>query len=115
MQVGLSKLEQLMSGARALTQRHWQGALRIREHLRFSEGAFHLVLAGGVGVIGGLVNLVFHAGIEISQTLFLHQAGDVVQVAENSGYAVRLLVPTVGGLLAGLVLYWGLRLVGKQG
>ena len=115
MQADLTKLEQLVATTRAFIRRHWQGALRIREHLRFSEEAFHLVLAGGVGVIGGLVNLVFHALMELSQTLFLHHAGDLAEVAENSGYAVRLLVPTVGGLLAGLALYWGLRLVGKQG
>jgi hypothetical protein len=34
-------------------QRHWQRALRIRERIRFSEEAFHLLLAGGVGIIGG--------------------------------------------------------------
>ena len=27
----------------------------------------------------------------------------------------RLLVPTLGGLVAGLILYWGFRLVGRQG
>src|SRR5437667_2455709 len=30
-------------------------------------------------------------------------------------YWARLMTPTLGGLGAGLVLYWGLRLVGQQG
>ncbi len=114
-QVGLNKLEQLVAGLRALGRRHWQRALRVREKLRFNEEAFHLVLAGGVGVIGGLVNLVFHRCIELSQLLFLQRTGDPVELAAASSYAVRLLVPAIGGLVAGVVLYWGLRLVGKQG
>ena len=64
-----------MTPTQALARRHWQRALRICEKLRFSEEAFHLVLAGGVGVIGGLVNLVFHTFIEISQKLFTNQVG----------------------------------------
>src|SRR5579872_9485 len=103
-----------MAGARAFVRRHWQRLLRIREKLWLSEEAFHLVLAGGVGVIGGLVNLVFHNCIELSQRLFLHRAGEPADLAAASSYAVRLLIPAVGGLLAGLVLYWGLRLTGKQ-
>ncbi|MDB6022214.1 MAG: Chloride channel core [Pedosphaera sp.] len=103
-----------MAAARALARRHWQRALQIREKLWFSEEAFHLVLAGGVGVIGGLVNLVFHRCIVLSEQLLLHRTGDPVEIAVASSYTQRLLVPTGGGLLAGLVLYWGLRLVGKQ-
>ena len=45
-------------------RRHWQRALRVRERLRFSEEAFHLLLAGGVGVIGGLVNICFYYATE---------------------------------------------------
>ncbi len=103
-----------MTSTQALARRHWQRALRIREKLRFSEEAFHLVLAGGVGVIGGLVNLVFHTCIEISQKLFTNQVGEIVTVSEGLDIWHHLLIPTVGGLVAGLVLFWGLRMVGKQ-
>jgi len=61
------------------------------------------------------VNLVFHRCIELSQLLFLQRTGEPVDLAAASSYPIRLLVPTVGGLVAGIVLYWGLRLVGKQG
>lgn len=115
MQAGKGKIEQLITTLRALARKHWQRALRIREKLRFSEEAFHLVLAGGVGVIGGLVNLVFHKCIDLSQLLFLQRTGDPVELAASSSYPIRLLVPMIGGLVAGVVLYWGLRLVGKQG
>ena len=49
---------------KAFLRRHWQRLLRIREKLRFSEEAFHLLLAGCVGVLGGLVNLLFYYATE---------------------------------------------------
>src|SRR6476620_11027746 len=114
-QSGLKNLEQLVAGTHAFIRRHWRRALRIREKIRFSEEAFHLVLAGGVGVIGGLVNLLFYYSIEGAKHLFLGHQGDPVEVAEVMVQWQRVLTPTLGGLCAGLVLYWGLRLVGPQG
>jgi chloride channel protein, CIC family len=96
-------------------RRHWQRLLRIREKIRFSEEAFHLVLAGGVGVVGGLVNVAFYYATESVKLFFLRRPGDIVEVAEMLGYTERLLMPALGGLCAGLILYWGLRLVGPQG
>jgi H+/Cl- antiporter ClcA len=95
-------------------RRHWQRALKIREKIRFSEEAFHLVLAGGVGVIGGLVNLFFYYATESVKMLFLRRPGDPSEVAELMADWQRVLTPTLGGLCAGLVLYWGLRLAGPQ-
>ena len=104
----------LLGDLRQYFRRHWQKALRIREKLRFSEEALHLVLAGGVGVIGGLVNLLFYYATESVKSLFLRHPGDPVEVAEIMADWERVLTPTLGGLCAGLVLYWGLRLVGPQ-
>jgi CIC family chloride channel protein len=98
----------------AFFRRHWQRALRIREKILFSEEAFHLVLAGGVGVIGGLVNLFFFYATESVKELFTRHPGDPVEIAEMMANWQRILVPTLGGLCAGLVLYFGLRLVGPQ-
>jgi CIC family chloride channel protein len=109
----------------AYLRRHWQRGLRIREKVRFSEEAFHLLLAGGVGVIGGLVNLFFFFATESVKALFLRRPGHPEEVAEmllrnwtdqnNPAWLfVVALTPAIGGLCAGLVLYWGLRLVGPQ-
>jgi len=95
-------------------RRHWQRALRVREKIHFSEEAFHLVLAGGVGVIGGLVNLFFFYATESVRELFLHHPGEPSEVAEMMTRWQRVVTPTFGGLCAGLVLYWGLRLAGPQ-
>ena len=96
----------------AFFRRHWLRALRIRKKLLFSEEAFHLLLAGGVGVIGGLVNLFFYYATESVKLLFLRAPGDPSEVAEMMVGWERVVIPTLGGLLAGLVLYWGLRLAG---
>jgi len=101
--------------ARDFFRRHWQELLRIREKLRLSEETVHLLLAGGVGVIGGLVNLIFHLCIDTLKKLALRHQGDLVEIAEALNGWQRLLAPTVGGLAAGLVLFWGLHWVGKRG
>jgi H+/Cl- antiporter ClcA/CBS domain-containing protein len=93
-------------------QRHWRRALRIRERIRFSEEAFHLLLAGGVGVIGGLVNIFFYYATESTRMLFMHHPGEPAEVAELMAGWQRVLTPALGGLCAGLVLYWGLRMAG---
>jgi chloride channel protein, CIC family len=104
----------LLGDLHVYVRRHWQRALRIREKVRISEQAFHLVLAGGVGVIGGLVNLLFYYATESVKNLFLQHSGDPVEVAEMMVDWQRVLTPTMGGLIAGLVLFWGLRLSGPQ-
>ena len=93
-------------------QLHWRKALRIRERLRFSEEAFHLLLAGGVGVIGGVVNILFYYATESTRLLFLRHAGEPAEVAELLAPWQRVLAPTLGGLCAGLILHWGLRMAG---
>jgi CIC family chloride channel protein len=97
------------TGARDFFRRHWQRALRWREKLVLREEGLHLVLAGIVGIIGGLVNLFFYYAVH------LIQPGDPVEFAEKLPYWERLLVPALGGLAAGLILHWGFRLVGPQG
>jgi CIC family chloride channel protein len=111
---------QLMTNKRvaalhAFLHRHRQRLLRIRERFRFSEEAFHLMLAGGVGVIGGLVNLFFYYATESVKWLFLHRPGDIVEIAEMIGKVERLIIPALGGLCAGIILYLGSRLVGRSG
>ena len=112
--VALATTTKFARDAREYLRRNWQRALRIREKFRFNEEAFHLVLAGGVGVLGGVVNLLCYYAIESVKLLFLRAPGDPVEIAEIMERWQLVLIPTVGGLLAGLVLYFGLRLAGPQ-
>src|SRR5690242_20259469 len=107
-------LEQVLAKAREFFRRHWQALLRIREKLRLSEETVHLLLGGGVGIIGGLVNLIFHLCIDTLKEFALRRQGDLVEIAEALNWWQRLLAPTVGGLAAGLVLFWGLHWAGKR-
>ncbi len=106
---------QLWEKLHSFFRRHWQRLLRIRQKIWFSEEAFHLVLAAGVGVIGGLVNVFFYYATESVKLLFLHRPGDILEVAKMMDEWQRIVTPAVGGLCAGLILYWGLRIVGRQG
>jgi CIC family chloride channel protein len=90
-------------------------ALEIRDRIRINEETLHLIIAGVVGVIGGLTNLMFYACLEVVMWVTLHGGGDVVEIASVMSWWGRLITPAVGGLAAGLVLFWGLRLAGKQG
>jgi len=98
-----------------LWRRHWRRALQWRERLAPSEETVHLLLAAGVGVIGGLGNLFFHEAIDVVRLVFVKRAGDPVEVAELMGPWQRMFVPALGGLVAGLILYGGSRWVRARG
>ncbi len=89
--------------------------LQWRERVRISEETFHLILAAGVGVIGGLTNLFFYLCVEAVQNFAIGEAGDPVGIAAHLDPWQRVLYPAAGGLAAGLVLHWGLQLAGKHG
>ncbi len=108
-------IARLLNGVQEFFRRHRRRALIIRDRLRLSEEAFHLLLAAAIGIIGALTNLVFHAVSQLTKWLALHRTGDLVEIAEALEPWQRVLVPTLGGLAAGLVLYLGLRLIGNPG
>ena len=90
--------EGLAATVRAYLDLHWQKALRVREKLVLSEEALHLLLAGGVGVIGGLVNLVFYSAVEGVQSLFSKYLGHpFTGVATGLDTPFRVLAPMLGG------------------
>jgi chloride channel protein, CIC family len=104
--------EKLLGYAR----RHWRQTVPIREKIRVSQEAFHLLMAGGVGVIGGGVNVLFYVFVEELQGVLVGFPGENIgEVGEKVSIAVRVLIPTLGALAAGLVLFWGMRLAGRQG
>jgi CIC family chloride channel protein len=106
--------ESLLNTVRAYLRRHWQQALQVRQKLLISEEAFHLLLASGVGVIGGLVSLLFYSAIEGVQHLVSSSLGrELTALVTPLDYLFRVLVPALGGLGAGLVLFWGFRFAGK--
>src|SRR5258706_10920416 len=93
----------IVSTTESFFRRHWQRALLIRERFRFSEEAFHLLLAAGVGVIGGLTNWIYWGCNKLVQWIALRETTDILSVFEGLAPWQRIVVPTVGGLAAGAV------------
>ena len=111
----LKTWEKLSATAHHIFRRHWERILIIRDWLSLSEEAFHLVLAGTVGVMGGLTNWFYYWATQFFQWSVLSQPGDLIEIARNLPAWIRLVGPALGGLASGLVLFWGLRLIGNPG
>ena len=112
---GRPNWEQVARLARSFFARRWQRWLILRERLRLSEETLHLALAALVGVVASIANFLFYLATESVKWLALHRPGDPVEIAEMLPPWARLAAPALGGLAAGAVLQWGLRLVGPQG
>lgn len=107
--------EKLSARALVYVRRHWRSVLSLRHRLRPSEEAVHLALAGVVGIVGGSVHLVYHWLGKLIQTMAYLHHGTILEVARGVEPAHRLAVTGAGGLVAGLVLFQGLRLASKGG
>ncbi len=64
-----------------------------------------------IGIGGALASVAFREGIRAIQWLATGQSGSIVHTASTLDGVRRVLVPTLGGLAAGLVLEFGGRLV----
>ncbi len=106
---------QIVHWLRAFFRLHWKAALLVRDKLRVNEEALHLVLAGIVGVIGGATSIAYHGCNDFIKWLAFGQSGDFLQISQAVPQWRLIVVPTVGGLAAGLVIFIGLRLIGNPG
>jgi len=88
--------------------------VRLAGWIRPCELQATLLWAGLVGFLGGLISLGFRQAIHGVQWLLTGHSGSLVQIALDLPPWQRLLVPTVGGLLAGLALQLGARLTRGQ-
>ena len=73
-----------------------------------------LALAMLTGVLGALAVLAFHQLLQSVETILYRQNQGLVADAARLPSALRLLIPAVGGVLAGLLLQYLLR-VGEKG
>lgn len=105
----------LVAHAHEFFRRHWRRALLIRDRLRLSEEAFHLLMAAVIGVIGALTSLLYHLFNRWMKSLLFGQAGNIDEIARGVEKWQLVLIPTLGGLGAGLVLFLGLRLISNPG
>lgn len=64
-----------------------------------------LVLAGIVGVLGGLAAVVFKELSNQAQGLFIGNDPTLLEASLRLPWYLKLAIPTIGGLLAGIVLF----------
>ena len=88
--------------------------MKLMNRVMANEEAFHLILAAIIGIFGGLVNLVFLELVGLVQLIVFQQEGDPAVLARELGPFRRIIVPTLGGLLAGSVLLLRSHLSGIQ-
>lgn len=90
---------------RVLALRMW-----LTERFRPGEATVMLVWAALVGILGGISGPAFRRAAQGVQWLLTQNAQSLLAAAEGLAWWQRLAVPTVGGILAGLVLQYGMRL-----
>jgi CIC family chloride channel protein len=84
--------------------------LWILEKLRPSPWQETLAYAAVAGMLGALVALLFRNGVDLIHRLLTGNREGIVDSFRELDWWQRLLVPAVGGLMAGLVLLFGKRL-----
>jgi chloride channel protein, CIC family len=91
-----------------------RGLLRLKfwlaEHLRLSERHVTLIWAALIGVLGALASEGFRKSSEVLQHFATGSNSGIISSFERLSWWQRLAVPTAGGLLAGLTLWFGNRL-----
>src|SRR6201984_3879526 len=81
------------------------------EHFRLSERQVTLFWAVAIGFFGALAAESFRKATEFLQFLGTGHLSSIVTSFEELPLWHRFLVPTVGGLLVGLTLFFGNRLI----
>ena len=81
------------------------------EHFRLSERQITLVWAAAIGFFGALAAESFRKATQFLQFLGTGHLTSIITSFEDLPLWQRFLVPTVGGLLAGLTLFFGNRLI----
>src|SRR5688572_30691788 len=73
-----------------------------------------LLWAAAAGAVGALATILFRETVHLIQLLFTQQQGGLVSAAMALPLWQRVLVPTVGALIAGYVLVLTRRLSGPR-
>ena len=79
-----------------------------------NEEALHLILAAFIGVLGGFVNLLFLYFVELIHWFIFQKTGDSAFLGTGAEPFLRVLVPMLGGILAGLILLLHTHLSGRK-
>jgi CIC family chloride channel protein len=90
------------------TQSERKGSSNYRIH-RINENAIILLLAVIVGVAGGYGAVGFRLLIQFFQNIFYGDGRDILEAVVHIPWYKRILIPAVGGLIIGPVVYFFAR------
>jgi CIC family chloride channel protein len=82
----------------------------VADHLRLSERQLTLIWAALIGVLGALASESFRKASELLHYVATGSSSGIISSFAKLPWWQRLTVPTVGGFLAGLTLWFGNRL-----
>ncbi|TWI55012.1 CIC family chloride channel protein [Pseudomonas duriflava] len=77
---------------------------RLQEHINHAESLHTLLWAIPIGIVGALVTVAFRYAIDLIHIAAFGKTADVVELAQGSAWYIRLLLPAVGGVVAGFLL-----------
>ena len=63
-----------------------------------------LLWAALIGVVGAIATIIFKEGLSFLQRLVSGHSGSLVAMAETFSWPIRIALPTIGGVIAGLLL-----------
>src|SRR5689334_25437369 len=79
--------------------------------MRHEELTSVMAWAALIGFLGAITSVMFRNGIRLFEFMLTGHSGNLVQVASELPDWERVVIPTVGGCLAGLVLYFGAKVL----
>jgi len=80
----------------------------ILEPLRRAEASY-LLLIVTVGIIGGLVGLLYRLALRLFQVVYFASNENILAIAQSLPWQHRLIAPAGGALVAALIIRYGLR------
>jgi len=83
---------------------------RLQNLMRMSEAHAMLLWAAVIGFVGALATIAFRECIAGLQFMLTGRSGSLVEIATGLPWYLRVLIPTCGGMVAGLFLIWSNRM-----
>lgn len=114
MDLPIEKLGKYKDAIQDFVRKHLRTLFALRQRLVTRVEFYHLLLGAIVGLFGGFANLFFHHSEELLKFGLHKRHGDIIEIAEVLEWWQRLITPTVGGILASLVLIYCAKRFGKS-
>jgi len=108
------KLGKYKDAIQNFVRKHLRVLFALRQRLVTRVEFYHLLLGAIAGLFGGFANLLFHHCEEILKFGLLKHHGEITEIAEVLEWWQRLLAPTIGGIMASLVLIYCTKRFGKS-